>query len=99
MATIMTAIIVIIATISGRYLLSIGVQHLGPLRMYTPTVIQDHDLFHAPLTQVLNRFKVSCMAEFDPLLVQQIPEEARHFPNPMSMALMAMKMPMGKPAW
>lgn len=62
-------------------------------------VIQDHDLFHAPLTQVLNRFKVSCMAEFDPLLVQQIPEEARHFPNPVSMALMAMKMPMGKPAW
>jgi hypothetical protein len=38
------------------------------------------------------------MAEFDPLLVQ-IPEEARHFLNPMSMALMAMKMPMGKPAW
>jgi hypothetical protein len=66
--------------------------------MYTPMVIQDHDLFHAPLTQVLNRFKVSCMAEFDPLLVQ-IPEEARHFLNPMSMALMAMKMPMGKPAW
>ena len=67
--------------------------------MYTPMVIQDHDLFPAPLTQVLNWFKVSCMAEFDPLLMQQIPEEARHCPYPKSMALMTMKMPMGKPAW
>ena len=55
--------------------------------------------YFMPLTQVLNRFKVSCMAAFDPLMVQQIPEESKHFPNHMSMALMAMKMPTGKLAW
>jgi hypothetical protein len=54
--------------------------------------------YFAHLIQVLNRFKVSCMAEFDPLMVQQIPEEARHFPDPMSMAFMDMKMPIVKPA-
>jgi hypothetical protein len=48
--------------------------------------------YFSHLTQVLNRFKVSRMAEFDPLLVQQIPEETRHFPNPMSMAFMGMGM-------
>ena len=53
------------------------------------------------LTQVLNRLKVSRMATFVPLMVQQFPEaeEARHFPNPMSMALMHMKMPTGKLVW
>ena len=48
------------------------------------------------LTQVLNRLKVSRMAAFIPLMVQQSPEEARHFPNSMSMALMRMNMPTGK---
>lgn len=51
------------------------------------------------LTQVLNRLKVSRMAAFVPLMVQQFPEEARHFPNPMSMALMRMNMPTGKLVW
>jgi hypothetical protein len=50
------------------------------------------------LTQVLNRLKVS-RTVFVPLMAQQFPEEARHFPNPMSMALMHMKMPTGKPVW
>lgn len=48
------------------------------------------------LTQVLNRLKVIRMAAFVPHMVQQFPEEARHSPNPMSMALMYMKMPTGK---
>jgi len=39
------------------------------------------------------------MVAFDPLMVQQIPEEYKHFLNPMSMALMAMKIPTGKLAW
>ena len=51
------------------------------------------------LTQVLNRLKVSRMAVFVPLMVQQFPEEARHFPNPMSMALMRTNMPTGKLVW
>ena len=51
------------------------------------------------LTQVLNRLKVSRMAAFIPLMVQQSPEEGRHFPNSMSMALMRMNMPTGKLVW
>ena len=39
------------------------------------------------------------MAVFVPLMVQQFPEEARHFPNPMSMALMRTNMPTGKLVW
>jgi hypothetical protein len=47
MVSIMIATMVIITTALERYPLSIGVQHLGHpcLRMYTPMVIQDHDLF------------------------------------------------------
>jgi len=51
------------------------------------------------LTQVLNRLKVSRMAVFVPLMVQQFPEEVRHFPNPMSISLMHVKMPTGKLVW
>lgn len=51
------------------------------------------------LTQVLNRLKVSRMAVFVPLMVHQVPEEARHFPNSMSMALIHMKLPTGKLVW
>ena len=48
------------------------------------------------LTQVLNRLKVSRMAVFVPLMVQQFPEEAGLLPDPMLMVLMHMKMPTGK---
>ena len=51
------------------------------------------------LTQVLNRLKVSCMTVFDSLMQFLEEARARHFPNPMSMALIDMKTPRGKLVW
>ena len=52
------------------------------------------------LAQMLNRLKVSCMTVFDPLMQFLEEARARHFPNPMSMALIDMKMPTtGKLVW